>query len=432
MIGGGFAGVTAARELAHTGLNVLLLEARNRVGGRTFTSRFGSEDIELGGTWIHWTQPFVWAEIMRYGLDIADTWQTPTDRVVWIADGKVHQKSPEDYATEMEALHRRYFKDSETILDRPYGTDLPASAIPMDRISAEDRLNQLDFSAEQRGLLRPVLSMYYLGSAKEGAYTELVRDWTLAGRDMDVLSEAASRYKFKDGTISLIDRMVQDGGFEVRLSSVVSQVIQGRDGVAVVTEEGKKLSSRFVVVAVPVNTLNSIDFQPKLMEGKREMARERHPGVGSQVYVKVKGAFSATIYAPPTEGLSCVMPWKTYGDGGTLLKAYSCNAGVPGFDLHSPKSVQAFLSRLVPGTEVTETLGYEWALDPYSLGTHCFFKPGQWSRYLRALRQPEGRLYFAGGDIAAGWRGYIDGAIESGLLVAQSVRAAARAQGAPA
>ncbi len=431
VIGGGFAGVTAARDLAQRGLHVTLLEARNRLGGRTFTTKFGQDEIELGGTWIHWTQPYIWIEMMRYGLGISDTWTTPTDRTLWFADGKVNEKSAEDYGVELAANFKRYFKDCEKVISLPYVTDLARSAIQYDHLSAEDRLNQIDFSAQERGLMSPILSMYFLGSAKEGAYTELVRDWTLAGRDMGVLAEAASRYSIQGGTAALIDRMVQDGGFEVRLSSAVSQVIQTPTGVTVKTEDGKALHSRFVVVAVPVNTLNSIDFQPKLIEGKRAMASERHPGVGCQVYIRVKGPFTTTIYAPPSEGLSCVSPWKIDASGGTLLKGYSCNAGVPGFDPHSAKSVQAFLSRYVPGTEVTETLGYDWVLDPYALGTHCFFKPNQWSRYLSALRQPEGRLFFAGGDIASGWRGYIDGAIESGALTAQVVIAAARASAAP-
>ncbi len=67
VIGGGFAGVTAARELRHAGLRTLILEARNRLGGRTFTTRVGGEVFELGGTWIHSTQPSVFAEASRYG-----------------------------------------------------------------------------------------------------------------------------------------------------------------------------------------------------------------------------------------------------------------------------------------------------------------------------------------------------------------------------
>src|SRR3954465_16007283 len=71
VIGGGFAGVTAARETALGGQETLLLEARDRLGGRTWTHRWNDTEIELGGGWVHWHQPHVWAEITRAGLSVA-------------------------------------------------------------------------------------------------------------------------------------------------------------------------------------------------------------------------------------------------------------------------------------------------------------------------------------------------------------------------
>ena len=70
VIGGGFAGVTTARETTLGGAETLLLEARDRLGGRTWTSRWNDQDIELGGGWVHWHQPHVWAEITRAGLRV--------------------------------------------------------------------------------------------------------------------------------------------------------------------------------------------------------------------------------------------------------------------------------------------------------------------------------------------------------------------------
>src|SRR5690348_6451826 len=70
VIGAGFAGLVAARELGRAGLGVLVLEARDRVGGRTWTDRRLGHDLELGGTWVHWVQPHTWAEMTRYGREI--------------------------------------------------------------------------------------------------------------------------------------------------------------------------------------------------------------------------------------------------------------------------------------------------------------------------------------------------------------------------
>lgn len=83
--------------------------------------------------------------------------------------------------------------------------------------------------------------------------------------------------------------------------------------------------------------------------------------------------------------------------------------------------MQVALRRLLPGVEVERIFGWDWTADPFSLGTWCFFKPGQPGRLLPDLRQPEGRLFFASGDSVVGWRGFIDGAIESGYRAAGEI-----------
>jgi len=70
VVGGGFAGVTAAREAALRGRSVLL-EARERLGGRTWTAPWNGSTIEYGGAWVHWHQPHTWSEITRAGLRVA-------------------------------------------------------------------------------------------------------------------------------------------------------------------------------------------------------------------------------------------------------------------------------------------------------------------------------------------------------------------------
>src|SRR5579859_2845643 len=70
VVGGGFAGVTAAREATLHGRSTLLLEARERLGGRTWTAPWNGVAIEYGGGWVHWHQPHTWSEITRAGLRV--------------------------------------------------------------------------------------------------------------------------------------------------------------------------------------------------------------------------------------------------------------------------------------------------------------------------------------------------------------------------
>src|SRR5262249_21132841 len=97
VVGAGFAGLTAARELGLRGASVLVLEARDRIGGRTWTTERLGRELELGGTWVHWAQPLVWAEIQRYGLALS---QSPApERAVWRALGQRFEGTAEELFT---------------------------------------------------------------------------------------------------------------------------------------------------------------------------------------------------------------------------------------------------------------------------------------------------------------------------------------------
>ena len=79
------------------------------------------------------------------------------------------------------------------------------------------------------------------------------------------------------------------------------------------------------------------------------------------------------------------------------------------------------LRSFLPEARVTACVGYDWTRDPFSLGTWCFYRPEQASKYWKELQRSEGRLFFASADSADGWRGFIDGAIERGLRAGQEV-----------
>ena len=95
IVGAGFSGLIAARELESAGVKVKVYEARDRIGGRAWTDeRLGGHTLEMGATWVHWMQPFVWTEITRYGQEIYPS--PDIDRAYWVSNGTVFEGSEHD------------------------------------------------------------------------------------------------------------------------------------------------------------------------------------------------------------------------------------------------------------------------------------------------------------------------------------------------
>src|SRR5207302_4710859 len=118
VIGGGFAGVTAAREAALRGSSVLLLEARDRLGGRTWTADWSGIRIEYGGAWVHWHQPHTWSEITRAGLDV--TLGDDPEVAAWYVDDDRRQGTISERDTIAQRGWDRFVDGVHTALPRPH------------------------------------------------------------------------------------------------------------------------------------------------------------------------------------------------------------------------------------------------------------------------------------------------------------------------
>jgi monoamine oxidase len=390
VIGAGFAGATAARELSASGLRVLVLEARPRVGGRTFTSEAEGHEVELGGAYVHWTQPHVWAEITRYGLEIEAPAPTEPIQRAWVSGGKLQQGSAEEFALPVFQASGAYYFDARQVLPQPHDPLLVPAIEALDRQTVRARLEGLGLPDEQRDLL-------------------------------DAIFSSVAGYTLRGGTRKLIEGILGDADAEVKLSTPVKAIRQGDGEVVVTTEESETVSARALVVTVPLNVLSSIEFSPPLSEGKRAIASEGQAGTGVKLHIKVRGQLGDfTGMAPWPAPLSSLT--SKYADAeGTVLTAFGPSGKL--LDINDDGAIQNAVQRVLPEAEVEWAMGYDWNVDRFSRGTWCVYRPGQMTKYLRELQRPEGRIFYAGGDNASGCRGFIDGAIESGLRASrQAVR----------
>ena len=181
VIGGGFAGITAARDLKHRGLNVLLLEARDRLGGRTWFKEVNGFHVELGGTWIHWTQPFVWAEKERYGLEVQETRGCVAERVAIKVDGQVNDLQ-EGQLPEFLRGFELFFAEAKQVWERPYDQDHCWDAISAhDAQSVADRFAALELTPLQRTSIGGFLEILSMNQPENASYVEMMRCWSLTG-----------------------------------------------------------------------------------------------------------------------------------------------------------------------------------------------------------------------------------------------------------
>jgi monoamine oxidase len=420
VIGGGFGGVTAARDSQKNGLKTLLLEARNRLGGRTFTTDFEGHPIELGGTWIHNSQPFVWAESQRYDTGVIETPGAVAEVMVAVMrDGKRFELTLEQ-AGEVGLGWDTYCAMGREILPRPY--DLlhnRDAALAAEKIGAMDHLNSLEMTPLQLAFNEAMISLFVNGDAHDMSYLEVLRFHQLAGGSFPMLMDATSRFQINGGTASLINHIIEDGGAEVRLATPVKSVQDLGDKVVVTTSRGEKLSCGAVISSVPMNVINRIEFQPSLPAGVIEAGEQRHPGQGLKLYMKVEGdlgnffAFSAHLT------MNFAMTYKQ-GKDYTMVLGFA-SGSADDLDPYDEESLQAALRQYVPGAKVLSVMHYDWVSDPYSHGTWATYRTGWVEKYYDQFQKEKGRIFFGSGDHGEGWRGTIDSAIGAGSIAARKV-----------
>lgn len=422
VIGGGFAGVTAARDASQKGLKTLLLEARPRLGGRTFTTRFGGHDIDAGGTWLGWGQPHVWAECMRYQMPIVKSAATGAERFVWYSKTERFEGGAEEYGPLSEEAYTKFYEPAREMFPQPYNPLYSADNKKfqkLDGISAAEAIDKLALSDVQKEIARSFASINGHSLSENSSYLDQLRWIALGGGSQSFMWSNLGHYRLKEGTGSLLKKMHEDGSAELKLGAVVKSVVQNDGWVIVTTTRNEIYRARTAIFALPLNVIADIDFKPSISSIKLNASKQRHTGSGSKVYMRIKGKHPL-MFAQGRQDMPFNFYWTEYDDEDSQMMV-GFNASPNLLDVNDDEEIQKAVHLFQPGAELIESFSYDWNMDPYSKGTWCMYPPGMLTGALEELQRPEGNIYFAGADIASGWRGFIDGAIESGARAAYLV-----------
>ncbi|AUI50419.1 flavin monoamine oxidase family protein [Arthrobacter crystallopoietes] len=419
VIGAGFAGLTAARELTQQGRTVRILEARDRIAGRTWVENRMGRNLELGGTWVHWVQPHVWAEMTRYGIGVIAG--PEFEKAYWWADGQRHEGPAERVLEIIDEPNKRLLEQTRELIPLPYQPLTNPAVKGVDHESVAARIDALQLDEEARQLLRTFWSLNFNGKIEDAAFTQALRWCSAASGDWMLMFEACATYKVQGGTVALAEAILADTTADLHLNTAVRRVEQNNDGVTVTTADGATHSAKAVIVTLPLNALGTVEFSPALSEGKQAAASRGQAGLGAKVWIKVKGKWDRFVAFGAEDWPINFVQSEYFDEDTTTLVAFGPDGNA--VDVEDRDATQAVLEKLVPGIEVLEITGHSWVGDEYAKSTWPMHYTGYLSESLEEMQRPEGNVFLAGSDYANGWGGFIDGAIESGLTTARSVAA---------
>jgi monoamine oxidase len=437
IVGAGFAGLTAALDLAARNVDCIVLEARDRVGGRVLNHGIGDgKVVEVGGQWVGPTQRALLAMASRMGVETFPThvkghnvieYRGQTSRY----SGTIPRINPAVLLQVEWARRRLNSMAARVPLDAPWSA---REARKWDAITFGEWMRRNTASGGARMLIRLAIRSVF-GTEPEDVSLLHVLFYIHSAGGFDSLVDTAGGAqdsRFVGGSQLVAIRMAAELGERVVLEAPVRRIED--DGVQVTIKAGETtVQAERAIVAVSPTLASRIDWEPEL-PARRDQMTQRMPqgaivkcmaiyeepfwrGDGlSGSGLSDGGSVNAIFDNTPPDGSPGVL--LGFLDGRAARRWGSASAG------ERQAEVVRVFTRLF-GPRAHRPIGYverNWAAERWSRGCYSgAFGPSGWTDFGPALREPVGRIHWAGTETATVWNGYIDGAISSGERAAREV-----------
>ncbi|MCA8022515.1 flavin monoamine oxidase family protein [Burkholderia metallica] len=431
IIGAGLAGLTAARDLKRAGCaSFVVLEARDRVGGRTYNHDLGGGRIsEAGGQWFGPGQTAIVDLARELQVDTFDTYYA--GNTVYLADGARVAQDTHGTVGGNPAIAARLNAMAKHV---PSAAPWKApNAAALDQLSLGAWLAQQGLTNEEKFSFS-LAARLSLGTAPaQLGLLHYLATINSANSDYDQLESikgGAQESRFVGGSQVLSIRMANELGERVKLSCPVRRISGwNRDVVELATDQGV-VRARRVIVALNPALCNQIVFDPPLPDGRTQLQRRwpayapmrktvhvydrpfwRDDGCNGQIIPVDSPLLWAYDNSPPDGSLGVI-------NGFIAPGALASDAKVAEQTL-SAIYAQALGDKALRPTQFHD---YDWGkVDPWSLTCIHPIPPGFWTKWGEYLHPPLGRLIWSGTETADLWAGAMDGAVRSGHRAALQV-----------
>jgi monoamine oxidase len=450
IVGAGFAGLTAANELQRRGKSVIVLEARNRVGGRAHNHELGGGEVsDTGATFVGPTQNHILRLARRFDVGKFPTFNDGDN--VYYRDGTRLTYSdatptgivPPDPTIAPDAAAVVVQLDemsTEVPVDAPWqaphadqwdGQTLESWAQTHSSYSANENFRRLVgvasrpiFGAEPREISLLFALFYVAASGNETHPGTFERNFSTRN--------GAQMWRFHGGAARITHKMAKRLGDRIVLRSPVRRIVQ-RDGRAIVHSDRLEVKARRVIVAIPPTLAGRIEYRPDLPPARDQLMQRLPQGT----LIKV-----AAVYDRPF--------WRADGLNGTALSLNGpVNAtfdnsppdGRPGvvFGFVGGDEARRFMRRPRAERRASVIANFKNYFGPKAGRPRDYFETNwtreQWTRgcpvavpgpgilvaYGHTLRKPAGRIHWAGTETSTYWNGYMDGAVRSGERAAREI-----------